>query len=189
MKNIVKKLIIITITTMTITGCIIEKNEENKDYTRDDYFYTEDNLNIINNFYNEELSINGEKINELPTNYNIEEAIQDKCYARDINGTYNYDIFEEFIKKYNNKESAHLRMIKYTTEGNPIIYDIKYDVENDKIVILYDNTRDFYGTKEIEIYSYERIDEYNNSYWVACNGELTKETVNSSNCFVIGDKN
>lgn len=184
-----KKFILILTITLTLTGCMVEKEESQKDYTRDDYKYTIENMNLIETFYNKDLEPQYEKINEIPTDYKIEDAIKDKCYSKDINGTYNYDVLEEFIKKYNKKEDTNLRMIKYTTEDSPIIYDIKYDSTIDKIIILYDNTRDFYGTKRVEQFTYDKIEEYKGTYWVACNGELTKDTVNSSNCFVIGNKN
>lgn len=189
MKEIIKKIILIPLTVLILSACMVENKEEIKDYTRDDYEYTIENINIIDTYYDKELKNKYEKINEIPTNYKIEEAIKDKCYSKDINGTYNYDVFEEFIRNYNKKEDSNIRMIKYTTEGSPIIYDIKYDSEEDKIIILHDNTRDFYGTKRVEIYYYEKIEEYKGTFLVACNGELTESTINSSNCFVIGDKN
>lgn len=69
----------------------------------------------------------------------------------------NLDIFEKFVKNVNEGKQDKIRIVKYTTEGDPILKDLEYDSEN--IVITKDTTWDQYGDGNITITSCESINE------------------------------
>lgn len=138
------------------------------------------------------------KLEELPKNYNLKEAIEDGCFV-DIHGEkYHKERYEEFMQQYQKKESAFLRFVAVTIEGDPIIYDIKYDSQKDKIIIKMDATRDKFSSIEDQTISqkeYEKIGIYQETFegeeyvfWVAYSGELgeiTAENVTSKHVFFI----
>lgn len=127
------------------------------------------------------------ELEELPKDYNIEKAIEDGCFV-DVHGKkYHMELYEEFMKHYQKKESAFLRFVAVTVEGDLIIYDIVYDNQNDKVIIKADATRDKFSSIEDQIISqkeYEKVGTYQENYegedyvfWVAYSGELGEITV------------
>ena len=59
----------------------------------------------------------------------------------------NKERFDEFLNRVQQGKDDRIRVIKYTTEGAPIIYS--YEFENDEISVTIDTTRDGYGQGNI----------------------------------------
>ena len=148
--------------------------------------------NALDEFYDTKLTtgyVNKKKIKE---DYTIEEAINDKCFVVNHAKVYNENLYEEFMNKYNNKESAYIRLVQPTTEGDLVIYDIKYDKDNDKIILVTDSTRDKFAADNdriISLHEYEKIGTYRynngNLFWVVYNGDINDETFNTDNTFIL----
>lgn len=153
------------------------------------YQISEDEYNYIINlikstsinleyYYNDEITKDYTQIKELKENYTIEEAISDNCFVINHARVYNENLYEDFMTKYENKESSFLRLVQPTTEGDVIIFDIKYDSETDKILLVSDSTRDEFAAnndKIISLQEYEKIDTYKyreNLFLVVYNGQI-----------------
>ena len=59
----------------------------------------------------------------------------------------NKERFNDFLNNVQQGKADNIRVVKYTTEGAPIIYD--YEFEKDMIKVTIDTRRDDYGQKEI----------------------------------------
>lgn len=62
------------------------------------------------------------------------------------NGVTNSDRFESFLKKSKQGKSDQIRITAYTIEGDPILYDIKYDGKTYQYSS--DASRDQFGTTD-----------------------------------------
>jgi len=109
-----------------------------------------------------------------------------------------YIFLEKECSSLIKKESAFLRLVAVTIEGDPIIYDIEYDNQNNKVLIKMDATRDKFSSIEDQTISqkeYEKIGTYQETYegeeyifLVAYSGELgevTAENYSSKHVFFI----
>lgn len=148
--------------------------------------------NALDEFYDTKLTTGYVNIKQIKEDYTIEEAINDKCFVVNHAKVYNENLYEEFMNKYNNKESAYIRLIQPTTEGDLVIYDIKYDKDNDKIILVTDSTRDKFAADNdriISLHEYEKIGTYRynngNLFWVVYNGDINDETFNTDNTFIL----
>ena len=81
------------------------------------------------------------KIENLPTDYNITEALKDKSVLVNNGKIYNYKELEKFITAFNNKKKYSIRVVNYTKEGKALIADL-YTNGNGKIEGYFDNKRD-----------------------------------------------
>ena len=81
------------------------------------------------------------KIENLPADYNITEALKDKSVLVNSGKIYNYKELEKFITSYNNKKKYSIRVVNYTKEGKALIADL-YTTGNGKIEGYFDNKRD-----------------------------------------------
>lgn len=81
------------------------------------------------------------KLENLPTDYNIIEALKDKSVLVNSGKIYNYKELEKFITSYNNKKKYSIRVVNYTKEGKALIADL-YTNGNGKIEGYFDNKRD-----------------------------------------------
>ena len=81
------------------------------------------------------------KLENLPTDYNIIEALKDKSVLVNSGKIYNYKELEKFITSYNNKKKYSIRVVNYTKEGKALIADL-YTNENGKIEGYFDSKRD-----------------------------------------------
>lgn len=154
----------------------------------------ESGIEDINDLYNHSVTDNYEDIRTLPQNYSKEQAQKDNCF---IIGAmvHNDNLYNEFMDKYNKKETTFIRVVKSTVEGDSIITDVLYDAITNKIHLVNDNTRDEFSSQEdrtIEYKTYEKtgVWNYQNSqYWVAYNGDLPNGTaeymINSDDLFII----
>jgi len=58
----------------------------------------------------------------------------------------NSDRFESFLKKSKQGESDQIRITAFTTEGDPVLYDVKY--EGKSYHYTSDSSRDQFGTTD-----------------------------------------
>lgn len=58
----------------------------------------------------------------------------------------NRDRFESFLKKSTQGKSDQIRITAFTTEGDPILYDVKYDGKSYQYTS--DSSRDQFGTTD-----------------------------------------
>ena len=81
------------------------------------------------------------KIENLPADYNITEALKDKSVLVNSGKIYNYKELEKFITSYNSKKRYSIRVVNYTKEGKALIADL-YTNGNGKIEGYFDSKRD-----------------------------------------------
>ena len=81
------------------------------------------------------------KIENLPADYNITEALKDKSVLVNSGKIYNYKELEKLITAFNNKKKYSIRVVNYTKEGKALIADL-YTNENGKIEGYFDSKRD-----------------------------------------------
>ena len=81
------------------------------------------------------------KLENLPADYNITEALKDKSILVNSGKIYNYKEIEKFITAFNNKKKYSIRVVNYTKEGKALIADL-YTNGNGKIEGYFDSKRD-----------------------------------------------
>lgn len=81
------------------------------------------------------------RLENLPTDYNITEALKDKSVLVNSGKIYNYKELEKLITAFNNKKKYSIRVVNYTKEGKALIADL-YINENGKIEAYFDSKRD-----------------------------------------------
>lgn len=81
------------------------------------------------------------RLENLPTDYNITEALKDKSVLVNSGKIYNYKELEKLITAFNNKKKYSIRVVNYTKEGKSLIADL-YTNENGKIEGYFDSKRD-----------------------------------------------
>ena len=81
------------------------------------------------------------KLENLPTDYNITEALKDKSVLVNSGKIYNKKELEKFITAFNNKKKYSIRVVNYTKEGKALIADL-YTNENGKIEGYFESSRD-----------------------------------------------
>ncbi len=120
-------------------------------------------------------------IRELPREYgqykNLDIAVADGAVVIAHTESYNFDRLESFLQTVATGEPDFVRIIDYTTEGDPIITDYQYDGE--RFTVTSDNTRDTFDSTGIittDYYPFLLAD--NNGYltlsnWSAFYGENT----------------
>lgn len=157
--------------------------------------YEWNTLSDLDKFYNNEATNEYKDIRELEDNYNKEQAQLDNCFV--IGAMVHNDyLYYDFMEKYNNKETAFIRVAQNTVEGDLYLIDILYDANENKVKLVKDSTRDEFSAQEdriIEYKTYERIGVWNyqnSEYWVAYNGELPDDTgaeysISSDELFII----
>lgn len=81
------------------------------------------------------------RLENLPTDYNITEALKDKSVLVNSGKIYNYKELEKLITAFNNKKKYSIRVVNYTKEGKALIADL-YTNGNGKIEGYFDSKRD-----------------------------------------------
>ena len=81
------------------------------------------------------------KLENLPSDYNITEALKDKSVLVNSGKIYNKKELEKFITAFNNKKKYSIRVVNYNKEGKALIADL-YTNENGKIEGYFDSKRD-----------------------------------------------
>ena len=91
---------------------------------------------------------NKKKLEEIPQNYPINQAVKDGCVVISNNSVFNKSKLDSFITNTNanneNRKSDFIRIIKYTIEGAPVITDLEYKA-GEGYTLTTDNTRDGYA--------------------------------------------
>ena len=81
------------------------------------------------------------KLENLPIDYNIIEALKDKSVLVNSGKIYDYKELEKLITAFNNKKKYSIRVVNYTKEGKALIADL-YTNGNAKIEGYFDSSRD-----------------------------------------------
>ena len=81
------------------------------------------------------------KLENLPIDYNIIEALKDKSVLVNSGKIYDYKELEKIITAFNNKKKYSIRVVNYTKEGKALIADL-YTNGNGKIEGYFDSSRD-----------------------------------------------
>lgn len=97
------------------------------------------------------------KIEELPQDYSIEDAIKDNCVIS-VHGSkvYNEDVLENFLNNVNNNIADSIRSINFTIEGDMLITEINFK-ENNIFDTCLDWTRDKFSSEEDRTYKYQQF--------------------------------
>ncbi len=99
------------------------------------------------------------ELTALPEEYPPEEAAANGDYVS-VHGVqyFNEEKLTAFLDAVSTKNSAAIRTVGYTDEGDPIISDVIFD--GSKFTLWSDTTRDQFGIRKIEQYEYKNILEY-----------------------------
>ena len=89
----------------------------------------------------DKIILSRKKLENLPADYNITEALRDKSVLVNSGKIYNYKELEKFITAFNNKKKYSIRVVNYTKEGKTLIADL-YTNGNGKIEGYFDSSRD-----------------------------------------------
>ena len=116
---------------------------------------------------------NRKKLDEIPQEYPMQQAIKDGCVVISYNTVFNKSKLDSFTTNTNanneNRKSDFIRIIKYTIEGAPVITDLEYKA-GEGYTLTTDNTRDGYAvdTKVVindkfpeEFYTIDLIEDNN----------------------------
>lgn len=119
---------------------------------------TKSDLEIIENIIENNID-DKKKLEEIPQNYPINQAIKDGCVVVSNNSVFNKSKLDSFITNTEanneNRKSDFIRIVKYTNEGDPIITDLQYK-KDDGYTLTYDNTRDAFGA-DTKVTTYDDI--------------------------------
>ncbi len=146
-------------------------------------------IQSLNDFYQMKLT-QDKDIRNLGKNYSSFDAQKDNCFVIGAM-VHNDNLYHEFMQNYKNQKTAFIRVAQNTVEGDLILQDILYDERVNQLYLVIDNTRDEFSAEEdrkIELKQFENIAEYsseNHLYWVMYNGEITDETLNSEQAFIV----
>ena len=100
------------------------------------------------------------KIEELPKDYSLIQAIRDNCVIS-IHGSkvYNTDELDRFLENVKNNVPDFVRCINYTDEGDMIITDVNFE-GSESFRICLDSTRDEYSSEKDRTYKYGKFTKY-----------------------------
>lgn len=97
------------------------------------------------------------KIDELPQDYSLINAIEDNCVISiHEKKLYNGDELDRFLKNVENNTPDFIRCISFTIEGDMLITDINFEGSN-SFRTCCDWTRDEWSSKEDRTYKYGRF--------------------------------
>ncbi len=191
-KNI-KVIIVIVLLSLVIAGgiwFIASKEWKNENTVENQVEYDLDKI------YDSKICEGYEDIREIDKEYNKELAQKDNCLVIGAM-VHNENVMIDFIEKYNNKESAFIRIAQNNNKnGELYLIDLFYDSVSDKVYCVTDTTRD--SSKEenkrvIELKKYEHMENWkykDGTYWIVYNGELpsesnSEEMINQGNLYII----
>lgn len=149
------------------------ENSDNYYFSIDDKVYkTYDNTTIFDlaslfvgenfdEFYDDEILKVYEKLDKLDRDYNGD--IQKDAIMKlktNVEGE-KYDVINrdkviEFLDKYKGDQSAFMRLFKGAPETS-YVYDIKYDSESDKFIVMEDSSRGYYISKTVSYNEYSEV--------------------------------
>ncbi|WP_052339579.1 DUF4362 domain-containing protein [Gorillibacterium massiliense] len=76
--------------------------------------------------------------------YTVEQAVQNGDVVNVHGQSHNMDIWSRFLQNVEDRKAEKVRITQYTTEGDPIFYELVYD--GDSILYTYDNSLDVFGS-------------------------------------------
>lgn len=150
-------------------------------------------ISSLDDFYSTELTKDLD-IRDLSEDYSTEDAQTDGYFVIGAM-VHNDHLYTEFMEKYKGKETAFIRVAQNTVEGDLILYDVLYYQPSDKVYVVTDDTRDEFASdsdRKIQMEEYGSIGEYEYDgglYWVAYNGEINDEAMESGSAFVLATIN
>lgn len=149
-----KKITIITIIIIIILlGIMLFIGYNNKLKKVNDIIIGKPEIDISSN-QNKEIY---NKIENLPKNYSIINAINDKCVVSVHNlKIYNKDILDKFLENVKQNKKDFIRTVNYTIEGDPIITDISFEGDNTFVTTI-DSTRDKFGIGNYTNYTFKKL--------------------------------
>lgn len=113
-------------------------------------YNTVTNNEVGNNMAGNQIDTKNARLEDLPQNYTIEQAIKDGCFTVTYYAVYNKEYLDNFIEntKYDaqNRVASTIRIATTTVEGDLILYDLSHDGE--KYTLKSDYTRDSYMAEE-----------------------------------------
>ncbi|MBM7693751.1 hypothetical protein JOC77_003195 [Peribacillus deserti] len=68
----------------------------------------------------------------------------------------NIEVLDQFVSNVQNKKKDNVRFVRYTNEGDPIFYDLRFNGE--KIELEIDSTEDQFGSGTIEKSICEKVE-------------------------------
>ncbi len=183
----------------------ILKSYEKISCNGNDYYYNKDDDYTISEYnvkrgflYNEinitysmgnicEIDTTFRKIELIPNEYTLEDAIKEGYYTITDEGIKNEDNYNEFLKKIENKEESSFRIVRNNENGYLTITDLTY-LDDGRFKVTFDGTRDpdsKYDT--IIAFVYSKIGIYKDKLY-AYNGEnITKDMLKTSDVYYIMD--
>ena len=103
------------------------------------------------------------RLEDLPQDYSLEQAVQDGCVVITYKKVYNKDILDRFIQNTGinsqNRIEDKIRIVQYTVEGDTIITDVEYKIKDETYllsgepvnkttyIVRKDNTRDEFAAE------------------------------------------
>ena len=151
------KFLLVFIVIIIVVGIVIffnsnklKNNTENNDIIKENF---QESVSSEKN--DENKNIKYIPLEQLPVDYNIEQAVADKCFVI-TDALYNEDVLDEFLLKINNGQDSNLRIIEITSAGNITILDLVYS--GDMLICSEDYSRND-GT-EIIVNEYDLKNEY-----------------------------
>ena len=152
---------------------------ENENYTITDYNIKQGILfnQILLNYGNGNscnIDTKFKKLELLPSDFSLEDAIKDGNYVIKDNKVYNKEAYINFMDNVKNNIPSTLRIVTKNSNGAVLITDVEYTKEG-KYVISYDGTRDQNNkdNKSIVAYIFEHLIISNHKLY-AYNGEKLK---------------
>ena len=113
-------------------------------------YNTLNNNEVGNNVTGNQIDTKNARLEELPQNYTIEQAIKDGCFTVTYYSVCNKENLDDFIEKTSvnntNREADSIRIAASTVEGDLILYDLIFDGE--KYTLKSDYTRDKYMAED-----------------------------------------
>lgn len=93
-------------------------------------------------------NIEAEFFNDYPDDYSPEQGEQDGMFVVVHSKTYgdSLNVLEQFLAQTENKEPANIKILQYTTEGDPILTHVIYDATGYQV--LTDSSRDKFGSED-----------------------------------------
>ena len=89
-------------------------------------------------------------LKDLPADYSEKMAVRDGVVVEKMDSLLNSEYLYRFCDRYADGLEAFVRVMSYTTEGDPIITDFTYD--KDMITMTIDSRRDRYGADTDHFY-------------------------------------
>lgn len=127
-----------------------------------------------------QITANYSELENLPTKFDLEDAIKNHYYAYFNGREYNKEVYTDFMSSVEKGETAVARVGQNTIEGDTIIIELKYDGSN--ITMKYDNTRDKFSSEENRIITttqYTHVGQVtkdDKKYWVVYNKNIDEDS-------------